>query len=390
MAPTSIPTPEGIIPPPSPPPSTWDRLATWASENKVLVYTVGAIVIVSGAGAVYFLRQPATPASSRSKQSKKDRRKAKKEAEGSKTNEPVLEEVKPAPKPSAEEEPEEDLPEITEENVDSFSLDERKQFATKLKAKGNVAFGSKDYVKAIELYGKAILCKKDPVYYSNRAACYNALGDWEKVIEDTTAALSLDQEYVKALNRRANAYEQTDNDGQALLDYTASCIMDYFKNEKSNQSIERLLRKVAEKKGKAMLENKVKKLPSSTFVTNYLKSFRDQPLPEALKDPKPESGHWHLAEGLKDVERHTNESYEFARQHFEKAVEVGELGDEESLAYNWRGTFKYLIGDIKEALSDLTHSIECENAVNQSFVKKAAMQLEDGKSPCKFTDLPGN
>lgn len=379
MAPTSYPTPEGVIPSP-PPPSAWDRLATWASENKALVATLGIVVVVSGAGAIYFLRQPVQVSSSRSRQSKKDRRKAKKEADEARKREPVLEELKPSPKPTAEEEPEEELPEITEENVDSFSLDQRKQFANKLKAKGNVAFGSKDYTKAIDLYGKAIICKKDPVFYSNRAACYNAIGDWDKVIEDTTAALALDQEYVKALNRRANAYEQTDNDEQALLDYTASCIMDYFKNEKSNQSIERLLRKVAEKKGRAMLENKPKKLPSSTFVTNYLKSFRAQPLPESLEEPQSGTSYWHLAEGIKNVDKHTNVSYEEARQQFEKAVEIGDLGDLESLAYNWRGTFKYLVGDIADALSDLAHSIECENPMNQSFVKKAAMQLEAGKS----------
>ena len=368
-----------MIPSP-PPPSAWDRLATWASENKALVATLGIVVVVSGAGAIYFLRQPVQVSSSRSRQSKKDRRKAKKEADEARKREPVLEELKPSPKPTAEEEPEEELPEITEENVDSFSLDQRKQFANKLKAKGNVAFGSKDYTKAIDLYGKAIICKKDPVFYSNRAACYNAIGDWDKVIEDTTAALALDQEYVKALNRRANAYEQTDNDEQALLDYTASCIMDYFKNEKSNQSIERLLRKVAEKKGRAMLENKPKKLPSSTFVTNYLKSFRAQPLPESLEEPQSGTSYWHLAEGIKNVDKHTNVSYEEARQQFEKAVEIGDLGDLESLAYNWRGTFKYLVGDIADALSDLAHSIECENPMNQSFVKKAAMQLEAGKS----------
>ena len=58
----------------------------------------------------------------------------------------------------------------------------RKAYAAKLKAAGNKAYGSKDYNRAIELYGKAILCKPDPVFYSNRAACYNVLSEWDKVI----------------------------------------------------------------------------------------------------------------------------------------------------------------------------------------------------------------
>lgn len=72
------------------------------------------------------------------------------------------------------------------------------------------------------------------------------MSNWEKVIEDTTAAINLDNEYVKALNRRANAYEQVDRNSEALLDYTASCIIDGFRNESSAQSVERLLKKVAE------------------------------------------------------------------------------------------------------------------------------------------------
>lgn len=38
------------------PPSTWDRLSSWISENKAVVYTIAGIaVVVTGAGAVYYL-----------------------------------------------------------------------------------------------------------------------------------------------------------------------------------------------------------------------------------------------------------------------------------------------------------------------------------------------
>jgi import receptor subunit TOM70 len=42
----------------SPPPSSslWDRITTWASENKAVVYTVaGVAVVVTGAGVAYYL-----------------------------------------------------------------------------------------------------------------------------------------------------------------------------------------------------------------------------------------------------------------------------------------------------------------------------------------------
>jgi import receptor subunit TOM70 len=52
------------------------------------------------------------------------------------------------------------------------------------------------------------LFKADPIFYSNRAACYANLGFNDRVIEDCNEALALDPIYVKALNRRAHALEK--------------------------------------------------------------------------------------------------------------------------------------------------------------------------------------
>ena len=63
--------------------SFWDRISSWVSENKAIVYTIaGVAVVVTGAGAVYYFadskrEQP----SSGPRLSKKERRKAKKEKE---------------------------------------------------------------------------------------------------------------------------------------------------------------------------------------------------------------------------------------------------------------------------------------------------------------------
>jgi import receptor subunit TOM70 len=230
------------------------------------------------------------------------------------------------------------------------------------------------------LYTQAILCKRDPIFFSNRSACYNALHDWTKVVDDTTAALSMDPEYVKALNRRANAFEQLEKYSEALLDYTASCIIDGFRNEATSQSVERLLKKVAEVKGKAMLEAKPKRLPSPTFVSNYLQSFRPQPFPSGLEDGvllDEGSGDYHLQRGLEAVKRKTADAYEEAGQAFEKAMELGT--SHEATALNWRGTFKYLRGDSASALEDISRSIELDPNMTQSYIKRASMSLELGQ-----------
>ena len=236
------------------------------------------------------------------------------------------------------------------------------------------------------MYTKAILCRPDPIFYSNRSACFNALSEWEKVVEDTTAAIALDPEYVKALNRRAHAYEQLGKNSEALLDFTASCIIDGFRNEGAAQSVERLLKKVAEEKGKKMLAERPKKLPSSTFVSNYLQSFRSRPPPPGLEEDAiiPEgTGDYHLRLGLEAVERKTVEGYEEAGREFETAVEL-ETGHE-AYALNWRGTFKYLQGDAAEALKDLNGSIELDPSMTQSYIKRASMLLELGTTSLIFT-----
>ena len=201
-------------------------------------------------------------------------------------------------------------------------------------------------------------------------------------MEDTTAAINLDSEYVKALNRRANAYEHLEKYSEALLDYTASCIIDSFRNEQSAQSVERLLKKVAESKAKSILEGKEKKLPSPTFVTNYLQSFRPRPPPEGLEgtaEVEEDTGTGQLKAGLMAMSTRTAEGFENAAKAFDKAVELGDLGEHEAFAYNMRGTFRYLRGENADALADLSQSVTLQPSLTQSFIKRASMHLELGQ-----------
>jgi import receptor subunit TOM70 len=374
----------------TPPSSVWDRISTWASENKAVVYTIaGVAVVVTGAGVAYYLTdssgkiQRAPP----KKSSKKEKRKKKEDDKKVPDVEKGTSETKAK---TATVETADELPEVDENTVSALSETERKEFAAKLKAAGNTAYGSKDYPKAIDLYGKAILCKPDPIFFSNRAACYNALGQWEKVIEDTTAAINLDNEYVKALNRRANAYEHLEKFSEALLDFTASCIIDGFRNNASAEAVERLLKKVAEAKGKAILASKDKRLPSPTFVTNYLQSFRAREPPAGLDSSvelSEDTGKGQLQLGLRAMDKKTGEGYEEAAAAFDKALELDDLEEHEAFAYNMRGTFRYLRGENLEALSDLTRSVDLQPALTQSFIKRASMHLELGNKDLAAEDF---
>ncbi|KAI5282673.1 TOM (translocase of outer membrane) complex component [Ascosphaera aggregata] len=377
---------------PTPSGGFWDKVSDWAAKNKALVYSIaGVAVVITGAGAVYYLRNGGEAASAtgtaaaqsaaKKRKSKSQRRKEKKKADESKKEEKT-EEVK--------KDDLEGIPEITEESVKSLDAQTRSSYAAKLKAAGNKFFGSKDYNRAIELYSKAILCRPDPVYYSNRAACHNALGDWEKVIADTSSAIEMDQEYVKAINRRANAYEANGQYREALLDFTASCIIEGFAKEPAKIAVERLLKKIAEEKGREILAKKGKELPSPTFVTNYLQSFRSKPLPAGLSaelDLDDESGKGLLRKGLIALERRTSDAYDEARASFEKALEVGGLDEFESLALDMRATFTYLMGDTTKALEDLEKAVTLDPTQTQSYIKRASLHLELGNRESAIDDF---
>ena len=65
----------------------WDRLSTWASENKAVVYTIaGVAVVISGAGVVYYLSDSRkAPKDGLVEQEKKSSKKAKRKAKKDKT-----------------------------------------------------------------------------------------------------------------------------------------------------------------------------------------------------------------------------------------------------------------------------------------------------------------
>ncbi|KAI5751670.1 hypothetical protein M8J77_009727 [Diaphorina citri] len=117
-----------------------------------------------------------------------------------------------------------------------------------LKAKGNDFFKQKKYKEAIEFYTKGILLcptnekKTLSALYQNRAAAHENLGNFESVLEDTNSALEIVPNYIKAIARRAKAYEQMGKLDLALQDVTACCIFENFSSQSSLMSADRVLK----------------------------------------------------------------------------------------------------------------------------------------------------
>lgn len=82
--------------------------------------------------------------------------------------------------------------------------------AEELKIKGNTAINSKDYDSAIKCYTEAIKLSADGVnshvYYSNRAAAYCHLNQYQDAVDDCLSCLALSPDYVKAYSRLGLAY----------------------------------------------------------------------------------------------------------------------------------------------------------------------------------------
>jgi len=78
--------------------------------------------------------------------------------------------------------------------------------ADSFKEKGNALWKQKKFKEAIEQYTYAVEC--DPnnhIYYTNRAACYASMKEWEKCLRDANRAISKKSDWVKGWFRKGQA-----------------------------------------------------------------------------------------------------------------------------------------------------------------------------------------
>jgi Flp pilus assembly protein TadD len=91
--------------------------------------------------------------------------------------------------------------------------------ADEWKEKGNLLFKSGNYSTAIDCYTSSIEAEPTCVAYANRAMAHLKLNNYDFAIKDCTAALKLDENYVKAWLRRGAA--------QRELGFLESAIRDF-------------------------------------------------------------------------------------------------------------------------------------------------------------------
>jgi len=155
--------------------------------------------------------------------------------------------------------------------------------AVAMKNKGNKLFKLGKFDAAIENYTKAIeQCPPEnsqelSTFYQNRAAAYENLKNYERIIEDCSRALELNGKYVKALTRRAKAYEQQKRLVDCLDDVSLACALE--PNANSFCTLERILKQLGKEKAAATFgAGRDPILPSTHFIRTYFSAFSNDPV----------------------------------------------------------------------------------------------------------------
>eukprot|EP00058_Branchiostoma_floridae_P027975 XP_002613466.1 hypothetical protein BRAFLDRAFT_119859 [Branchiostoma floridae] len=309
-------------------PSSAEGIPKWQ-----IALAVGGTLALGAAGVWYFTR----------KTSKNDERK---EPDGG-----------PAPEEQADEP-------IPEPEVELSPLEK----AQGAKNKGNKYFKGGKFEEAIKCYSEALeVCpdtnkKEMSTFYQNRAAAYEQLKSFREVVDDCTKALELDNKYIKALFRRAKAYERIDEKKQCLEDVTAVCILEGFQNQQSMMMADRILKDMGWEKAKEKYKNREPVLPSTHFIKAYFSSFTEdiisQPLDKMANDEdKDQEGEAVEAEEAPPGDYLKAKRY-FQEENYDKIIgecskEIDSQGEYLAHALLMRATFHMLMGQAPLARPDL-------------------------------------
>ena len=159
---------------------------------------------------------------------------------------------------------------------------------------GNHNFSRKNYDIAIEHYTKAIDFSQTltqdvikpielAIFYQNRAACNEALSDFEKVVVDCDSALKLNKNYVKAYIRRAKAYEKLKKLDKAMVDAFSANLLEKFQNQSIMTLTENIVKASSQEKAVEAMKNHKPTWPAVQIIKAYFSAFTQDPVKDILK-----------------------------------------------------------------------------------------------------------
>lgn len=330
--------------------------SNFVTEHKIALAVTAVVGVGSIAALVYHLRQQSLQggdsnhkANKHSSKSKRRKSRKNKKKSLSKPPYPVAKNGDPL---------------VTEESVKKLSKDESIKWGGALKERGNDLFKKGEYQSAIDYYTKALICKEDAVYYSNRSACYSALGDNKNTIADTTKALEINPSYRKCLLRRARAYENSEKYPEAMFDLTALAIYGGMNDSSNETMLERVLKKHSAKINKEKYSNLPKVLPSTSSLCSFFNAFAPENIDmdeSHYQDATPKK---YLVQALNKLKLETTDGYKEADVLINQAVasldKSTEGTDDKTAAmiYEYAGSFDFLKTKSEDAMKLLQKSLD--------------------------------
>lgn len=347
--------------------SFWEKTSRFVAEHRAAVAITAAAGVSAAGVAYYILQNQSSSSSTTSSPSKKKKKKAKKtgKKESPKPDLKLLEKIVadtifPIDKETLS-------PAITDELLADLSQEQKEEYAMALKTTGNDLYKAKAYEKAIEYYTAALKCKEDPVFYSNRSACYSFLENHEEVIKDTSAAIKLKPDYTKCLMRRAQSYEAIGNNEDAMFDLTAVTVYGGFNDRSTDLQLEKVLQKQSVKILEGKLMNHVPTLPTTSSISPFFGAFKPDLQLEAIAalEHEADSGSYFLAEAFKQVKLNTPEGYEAADVLIRQAAErygksltaESPNAEEAAITFEYLGAFDFLKNNSDMAINNILYSI---------------------------------
>ena len=150
-----------------------------------------------------------------------------------------------------------------------------------LKSQGNEFFKKSMLKEAVECYSKAIEhcpvnnSRELAVLFQNRAAAYEKLNLWEAVVADCSKAIQLDDRYIKAISRRARAYQKLGKKEQWVHDAGCAWILEQASNPQrcfcdANKPFGDAIADLADERAENMLKERGPELPPNDFIRKMI------------------------------------------------------------------------------------------------------------------------
>lgn len=278
-------------------------------NRAYILATLGVVGAVFAAAAIYNTSsQPSESVGEPpAKKKKNKKKKSAKDAEGSSAQAGKSSSLDIPPYPVDYK----GFPAFTDELVEKLLAEEKEKWAQALKTAGNEKYKAQIFEDAIVFYSAALQIKKDPVFYSNRSACYAALNKHKEVIADATAAIEIKRDYAKCILRRANSYEALEMYPEAMLDLTALTIFGGFNTRSVELSLEKVLQKHSIRIVEKNMKNRVPELPSASTIGSFFGTYLPESSPEGIS-AESEIPDRYLYEALENINLNTAESYDKA------------------------------------------------------------------------------